>query len=247
MRTHRRLFLTASFAALATATPLGLAQTYPSKPITIVVPFSPGGPVDAMARLMASKMAERLSVPVIVENRTGAGGEIGMASVARSRPDGYTLLYTPNSIAIGPALFRKLPYDVEKDFVPVTQFISSTLILVVPPKTKATSVGELVALAKANPGKLNFGSSGVADPLQLGVEMLKTSANIDMIPIPYKGQGPMVQALLAGEVDLAIASMQLVAAAASCPACMSWITIRGSASITSNWIVNSFQVRMKTS
>ncbi len=185
------------------------AQPYPSRPITIVVPFTAGGAVDAMARLLAVKLAERTGESVVVDNRAGAGGAIGMASVARSKADGYTLLYTPNSIAIGPALYRKLPFDAEKDLVPVTQVIASTLVLVVPPRTAVGSVKELVSLARAKPGKLNFGSSGVADPLQLGVEMLKTSTGIDMQAIPYKGQAPMLQALLAGEVDLAIVSLQL--------------------------------------
>ena len=184
------------------------AQAYPTHAITMVVPFSAGGPLDAMARVLASKMAEGFSQPVVVENRTGGGGAVGMGSVARSKPDGYTILYTPNSLAIAPALYKKLSFDAEKDLLPVSQFASTTLVLAAHPRIGVNTVNELVALAKSKPGKLNFGSSGVADPLQLGIEMLKTMTGIDMLPIPYKGQAPMFTALLAGEVDVAVVSLQ---------------------------------------
>jgi tripartite-type tricarboxylate transporter receptor subunit TctC len=131
-----------------------------------------------------------------------------MASVAHAQPDGYTILYSPISIAIGPALYRKLAFDPEKDLAPVSQTVSTTLVLAAHPKAGVQAVKELVARAKAEPGKINFGSSGVADPLQLGMEMLKSMTGTDMLAIPYKGQGPMFQALLAGEVDVAIVSMQ---------------------------------------
>jgi tripartite-type tricarboxylate transporter receptor subunit TctC len=192
-------------AALASS---ALAQTYPSRTVTIVTPFSPGGPVDAMARVFAGKMSDSMGQPVIVENRAGAGGAIGMNSVAKAAPDGYTILYSPNSIAINPALYRKLPFNPEKDLAPISQTLSTTLILAAHPKLNIASVQELVALARAQPGKLNFGSSGVADPLQLAMEMLKTSTGVDMLAIPYKGQGPMFGALLAGEVDVAVVSLQ---------------------------------------
>jgi len=184
------------------------AQGFPNHNITMVVPFSAGGPLDAMARVLASKMAEGFGQPVVVENRVGGGGALGMGSVARSRPDGYTILYTPNSLAIMPAFYRKLAFDAERDLAPVSQFASTTLVLAAHPKIGVSTVNELVALAKSRPGKLNFGSSGVADPLQLGIEMLKTMTGIDMLPIPYKGQAPMFTALLAGEVDVAVVSLQ---------------------------------------
>jgi len=185
-----------------------LAQEYPTRNVIMVVPFAAGGPVDAMARLVGPKMAEGLGQPVVIENRAGASGFLGMGSVAHAAPDGYTILYSPISIAIAPALYRKLSFDAEKDLVPVTQIVSTTLVLAANPKANVQTVKDLVARAKAEPGKLNFGSSGVADPLQLGMEMLKTMTGTDMLPIPYKGQGPMFQALLAGEVDVAIVSMQ---------------------------------------
>lgn len=204
MKTLRILIL----AALAAAAGSALAQAYPSRTVTIVTPFSPGGPVDTMARVLAAKMNESLGQAVIVENRAGGGGTIGMNSVAKSEPDGYTILYTPNSIAINPALYRKLPFDAEKDLAPISQALSTTLVMAAHPKLRIGSVQDLVALAKSQPGKLNFGSSGVGDPLQLAMELLKTSTGIDMLAIPYKGQGPMFAALLGGEVDVAVVSLQ---------------------------------------
>jgi len=205
-----RTFLRGCFGVLLAAVlPANAgAQGFPTHTVTMVVPFSAGGPTDAMARVLASKMADGLGQTVIIENRVGGGGALGMGSVARSKPDGYTILYTPNSLAIMPALYRKLSFDPEKDLVALSQFLSTTLVMAAHPKLGVNTVGELVALAKSKPGKLNFGSSGVADPLQLGVEMLKTMAGIDMLPIPYKGQGPMFAALLAGELDMAVVSLQ---------------------------------------
>jgi len=197
------------FAFLSACACGAAAQTYPTRAITIVVPFSAGGAVDFMARLIASKMSEAVEHPVIVDNRAGAGGVIGMNSVAKAAPDGYTILYTPNSIAIGPALFRKLPFDPVKDLAPVTLATNTALMLAVHPKVPANTVQELIALARSKPGGLNFGSSGVADPLQLTVELLQTSTGISMVPIPYKGQAPMLTALLAGQVDLAVMSLAL--------------------------------------
>lgn len=187
---------------------LSFAQSYPARPITMVVPFSAGGPVDAMARVIAPKMSETLGQPVVVENRAGASGFVGMAAVAHAEPDGYTILYTPISIAISPALYRNLSFNPEQDLVPVSQVVSTTLVLAANPKLPVTNVQDLIRLAKSEPGKLNFGSSGIADPLQLGMELFKSMTQTNMVAIPYKGQGPMFQALLAGEVDVAIVSMQ---------------------------------------
>jgi tripartite-type tricarboxylate transporter receptor subunit TctC len=206
MTRFQRLLL--AFAIACGLTPNALAQSYPSRTVTIVTPFSPGGPVDTMARVFAAKLNESMGQPVIVENRAGAGGAIGMNSVAKAEPDGYTILYTPNSIAINPALYRKLPFNAEKDLAPISQALSTTLVIAAHPKLKIATVQELVALAKSQPGKLNFGSSGVADPLQLGMEMLKVSTGIDLLAIPYKGQGPMFTALLGAEVDVAVVSLQ---------------------------------------
>ncbi len=184
------------------------AQTYPTRTITVVVPFAAGGAVDVMARLFSAKISEGTGQPVVVENRGGGGATIGIGSVATAEPDGYKILYTPNSVAISPALYRKLSFNPETDLVPISQALSSTLVLVAHPKLNVTSVQELISFAQAQPGKLNFGSAGVADPLQLGVEMLKTATGIQAQAIPFRGQGPMFTALLAGEVDIGIVSLQ---------------------------------------
>jgi len=212
MKNNWRFLTFALLAACGLKASGALAQTYPTRPITMIVPFAAGGPVDGMGRVIASKMSETIGQTVVVENRAGASGVIGMNAVAKAEPDGYTILYTPISIAIGPALYRKLPFDPLTQLTPVTQIVSTTLVLAVNPKVPVNSVQELIALAKSKPGSLNFGSSGVADPLQLGMEMLMTSAGIDMLAIPYKGQGPMFAALLGGEVDVAIVSLQVALA-----------------------------------
>jgi tripartite-type tricarboxylate transporter receptor subunit TctC len=204
-----KVLLALFFAALAAVPGSANAQAYPSHTITIVVPFPAGGSVDALARMIGPKISERLGQPVVIENRSGASGMVGMGAVAKAEPDGYTILYTPVSIAINPALYRKLAFNTEKDFLPITQTVSSALVLVANPNLKVSTVTELVALAKARPGKLNFGSSGVADPLQLGMEMLKTSTNTEMLAVPYKGQSPMFLGLLGGEVDVAFVTLQL--------------------------------------
>jgi len=209
MRTRLAAIVWTWCAVLAIAPQRGLAETFPARPITLIVPFSAGGAVDANARMLALKLGERLKESVVVENRAGAGGAVGMAAVARAKPDGHTLLYTPNSIAITPALFRKLPFDVERDLTPVVQTLETKFVIVAARKAGLASLPDLIAAAKAQPGKLNFGSSGVADPLQLGMEMLRSRAGIDMVAVPYKGQAPMFQALLAGEIDVCIASFQV--------------------------------------
>src|SRR5262245_35687401 len=138
------------------------AQTYPARTITIVTPYAAGGAVDIMARVFAAKISENLGQPVIVENRGGGGGMIGMHTVATATPDGYSILYTPNSIAINPAFYRKPSFDAEKDLAPISLALSSTLVLVAHPKLNVSSLSELISLAKAQPHKINFGSAGVA-------------------------------------------------------------------------------------
>jgi tripartite-type tricarboxylate transporter receptor subunit TctC len=186
-----------------------LAQGFPTKTVRIVVPFPAGGAVDASARLLAPKLAETWKQPVIVENRAGAGGFIGMASVAKGEADGHTILLTPISLAIGPALYRKLSFDAERELTPVTQVVGTTLILLANAKAQVNTLKELVALAKSKPGALNYGSVGVADPLQLTMELLKLQAGIDIVPIVYKGQAQVATALLAGEVEVAVQSLSI--------------------------------------
>src|SRR5256714_4768775 len=180
------------------------AQSYPNKPIRLIVPFAAGGAVDVLARLIGSKLTDALGQPVLVENRPGVGGNLGADAVAKSPSDGYTILQTPNGMAITPALYRSLPFDAVKDFTPVTQLVSSTLILVASPHLKIASTRELIALAKSHPGRLNYGSSGVGNPLHLTMEMFKHAAGIDILAVPYRGDAQINAALIAGEVEVAV-------------------------------------------
>src|SRR5712691_309065 len=147
------------------------AQNYPNKPVRLIVPFAAGGAVDVLARLLGAKLSESIGQPVLVENRPGVGGNLGADAVAKSPADGTTILQTPNGQAITPALYRNLPFDPVKDFTPVTQLVASTLILVASPHLPISSTQELIALAKSKPGSLNYGSSGVGNPLHLTMEM----------------------------------------------------------------------------
>src|SRR5215470_1734267 len=144
-----------------------LAQGFPAKPVRIVVPFAAGGSVDALARVIGSKLSEQLNQPVVVENRPGAGGNLGADAVAKAAPDGYTILQNTVGQAIAPAIFKTLPFDVLKDFAPVTQLVATTLILVASPELPATSIPALIELAKSRPGRLNYGMSGAGNPLHL--------------------------------------------------------------------------------
>ena len=195
-----------AFAALLAALPLtdASAQTYPNQPIRIVVPFAAGGAVDTVARVVGQKMSESLGQPVVIENRPGAGGNLAGDAVARAAPDGYTVLLTTNGHAISPSLYRTLPFDAVKDFIPVTQLIESPLLLVASNKLSANSLQELIALAKQKPGVMNYGSTGVGNPLHLSMELLKRETGVDIANVPYKGDAPLNTALISGEVDLAI-------------------------------------------
>jgi tripartite-type tricarboxylate transporter receptor subunit TctC len=191
-------------AATIALTGAAAAQSYPSKPIRIVVPFAAGGAVDTLARMIGNKLSESMGQPVVIENRPGAGGNIASDAVAKAAPDGYTILQTTNGQAISPSLYRSLPYDATKDLAPVTQLVSSGLVLVAAPKVPVTSLKELIALAKEKPGQLNYGSTGVGNPLHLTMEMLKRAAGINMVAVPYRGDAPLNAALIAGQVDAAI-------------------------------------------
>src|ERR1700730_3680078 len=163
------------------------AQGYPNRTIRIVVPFAPGGGVDVLARLISIKLSELVSQPVVVDHRPGAGGNLGADVVAKSPPDGYTILLTTSGHASSPALYRALPFDPVKDFVPVTQVVATQFILVGSPKLSPTSLPDVIALAKSKPGSLNYGSSGTGAPLHLAMEMFQHAAGIDILHIPYRG------------------------------------------------------------
>jgi tripartite-type tricarboxylate transporter receptor subunit TctC len=186
------------------------AQPYPSKPIRIIVPFAAGGAVDVVARLIGARLADSLGHPVIVENRAGAGGTAGSDAVAKSPPDGYTILQNTNGQALSPALYRTLPFDTVKDFIPVTQLVATSTVLVANPKLPVKSLQDLIALAKARPGALNYGMTGVGNSLHLTMEMFKRAAGIDIQAIPYRGDALLNPALIAGEVDVAIVPIATV-------------------------------------
>jgi tripartite-type tricarboxylate transporter receptor subunit TctC len=200
----KRACLAFACILIAFASENASAQTYPNQPVRIVVPFAPGGAVDSLARVVGQKMSESLGQPVVMENKAGAGGNLAADTVARAAPDGHTILLTTNGHAISPSLYRTLPFDVMKDFIPVTQLIEAPLLLVASNKLPVNSLKELVALAKEKPGTLNYGSTGVGNPLHLSMEMLKKATGMDVAAVPYRGDAPLNTALIAGEVDLAI-------------------------------------------
>ena len=178
------------------------AQAYPSKPIKLVVPFPPGGPLDLAGRAIADHLAKAWGQPVVVDNKPGAGGNIGADLVAKSAPDGYTIVMGALSThAVNPHLFAKLPYDALKDFAPVTLVATTPNVLVLNPAVKANDVKELIALAKASPGKLSFASGSNGSAGHLSGELFKTLAGIDIVHVPYKGGAPAMQDLLGGQVQ----------------------------------------------
>ena len=194
-------------ACIVTTVGLAHAQpakqaAYPTKPVRLIVPFAPGGSNDIMARLTAQKFSEAFGQQVVVDNRAGASGIIGTDIAAKAPADGYTLLMMSLTLTVNPSLFRKLPYDTDKDLVPVTLVASAPLMLVVNPSVPAKSVKELIAHAKAQPGKLNFGSGGPGTTPHLAGEMLKTMAGMQMTHIPYKGGGPALADLVGGQIQL---------------------------------------------
>jgi len=178
------------------------AQTYPAGAMRIVVPFPPGGGTDILSRAVAQKLNEAWGVSVIVDNRGGANGTIGAAAVAKAAPDGHTLIVVPSGFAVNPSIYRNLPFDTVKDFSPVTQLASSPLVLVVHPSFPPRSVKELVALLKARPGDINYGSSGNGSPPHLATELFKLLTGTKMIHIPYKGAGPAAVDVIAGQIPI---------------------------------------------
>ena len=181
------------------------AQTqWPTKPVRIVVPFGPGGAIDVMSRLLASRMQEALNTPVIVENKPGMGGNLGANYVAKQPADGHTILYNTNGQAISPAIYKSLPFDPFRDFIPVSQLFASNLLLVGSPKLPANNLREFIALAKARPGALTYGSSGVGNPLHLTMELLKLKAGLDIQMAPYRGDAEIINALSGSDIDAAI-------------------------------------------
>ncbi len=192
----------AALLALAAFSSVAVGQAYPSKPIRFVAAFPAGGPSDMVTRAIGKRMAEILGQPVIVENRAGAAGNIGAEFVARSAPDGYTLLLGGSFVTIAPSLYRKLPFDPVKDFAPVGLIVTNQYLLVVHPSVPATTVNELIRLAKGRPGKMNYASAGIGSPPHLSAELFKTMAGLEIVHVPYKGASPALVDLIGGQVDL---------------------------------------------
>lgn len=195
--------LSVAFLFLACVLNASAQDPYPSRPVRLIAPFPAAGPLDLLARLVAQKLTEQWQKPVVVENVTGATGSIGTNAVARAAPDGYTLLVTVDiPLTMFPAVAKKLPYDPEKDFKPIANLARTDNGLFVNPALGVGSVGELVVLAKKQPGKLTFSSAGVASPAHFGGELFKSIAGIDMTHVPYKGAAPAMAAALSGEVSM---------------------------------------------
>ena len=187
--------------------PLAARAEYPERPVRIVVPVAAGGGVDVMARLLAQKLSERLGQNFYIENRAGAAGVIGSKFVTGSKPDGQTLLYTPSSLSLAVALAKVAPYDVAKDFSPIINVAISPYALVVNPSVPAQNLEELIAYAKANPGKLSFSSAGVGSVSHLAGEEFKSEAGIEMVHVPNKGMSPALRDVISGNVQLMFASV----------------------------------------
>jgi tripartite-type tricarboxylate transporter receptor subunit TctC len=203
MRIARRFRSLCILSMLAASTGL-FAQAWPSKPVTLMVPFAPGGTTDIVARPFAQALSEEFGQSFVVENRAGAGGTLAAGVAARAAPDGYTLFVATVAHTMATSLYKQLPYDFEKDFVPITLLASVPNILVVNPSVPAKSVQELVAYAKANPGKLSYGSAGNGSTEHLSAELFKSMTGVDMVHIPYKGGAPMMADLVGGQIQLAI-------------------------------------------
>jgi len=198
-------------AAMTLAATVSIAQSYPAKPVRLVVPFPPGGPADSVARILAQKLTDALGQNVVVDNRAGATGTIGAGIVAKSPPDGYTLLLgTSNELAMSPGLFEKLPYEPTRNFTPLSNVINFPNILVVNPHLPARSVAELVALARAKPGQLSFATSGIGSTNHLTGVVFQEIEKVKINYVPYKGGGPAVTDLMGGHVDTMFATMPSV-------------------------------------
>jgi tripartite-type tricarboxylate transporter receptor subunit TctC len=189
---------------LASLAGLAAAQAFPAKPVRLIVPFPPGGATDIIGRLVAAKMQEVWKQPVVVENRPGAGTVVGTDAVAKAAPDGYTLGMVVTAHVINPSLRSGLPYDTLKDLAPVTQVSAQHMAILAHPSFEANSVAELIALAKKNPGRINYATSGAGTALHLTIEMLKTAAGIDIVHVPYKGGAQATQAAVANQVPVVL-------------------------------------------
>jgi tripartite-type tricarboxylate transporter receptor subunit TctC len=201
---HRRQFLhlAAGVAALPAVTPIARAQSYPTRPVRLIVPLAPGGATDIVARLMGQWLSERLGQPLVIDNRPGAGGNLGTDAVVKARPDGYTILMASSTNAINATLYDKLSFNFIRDIAPVATISRNSLVMVVHPSIPAETVPEFIAYAKANPRKLNMASPGNGSPNHVSGELFKMMAGVDMVHVPYRSGGPALTDLLAGQVQV---------------------------------------------
>jgi tripartite-type tricarboxylate transporter receptor subunit TctC len=208
MKLWRRQFLHLAgvVAALPTLSRVAGAQSYPDRPVRVIVPYAPGGPTDVITRLLAQKLSERMGKQFYVENMGGGGGNIAMGRAARTASDGYTLLMVNPSYVINPTLYHKVPYEFEKDFDPVTLAVATTLVLTVHPSVPAHSVKDLIALIKANPGKYSYASPGTGTPGHLVGEMFRLSLGLDLVHVPFNSAGLAVGSAVAGHTPICFAS-----------------------------------------
>jgi tripartite-type tricarboxylate transporter receptor subunit TctC len=201
------LVVAASVAAIGLSAAAVHAQPYPSKPIRAVVPFAPGGSTDIVARAFGQKLAEALGQSVVIDNRGGAGGNIGAALIAKAAPDGYSLLFTTSYLMVNPFVFKDVPYDPVKDFAPISILAFAPMALFVNPQVPAHTVKEMVALAKAQPGKLNYSSSGSGGPPHLAGELFKLNAGVDIQHIPYNGAAPALTEMISGRIQMTFTTL----------------------------------------
>jgi tripartite-type tricarboxylate transporter receptor subunit TctC len=195
------LAVSVGMAGALLSSPAAMAQAFPNKPLRLICPFPPGGAVDIASRAIAQELSKNLGQPVTVENRPGAGGNIGGAEAARANPDGYTIFMTTSGIqAINPVLYAKMPFDPSKDLVPVSALVSLNNVLVLHPSIKASSVPEVIAMAKSQPGTMNYASSGSGTSIHMSGEMFKSLTGVNITHIPYKGSAPAMTDLLGGQV-----------------------------------------------
>ena len=203
--------VTIIFLAVLVLTAPGAAQNYPDRVVRIVNPYPPGGSVDVMARLLAQKLGENLGQQFIVENRSGGGGNTGSDSVAKAEPDGYTLLFTaPGPLTVNQTLYSKLTFDPATDFAPIALFATAPIVLIVNPGVPANNVQELIALARKEPGKINFASAGNGTTNHLSGELFKSMAKVDIVHVPYRGAGPAMNDLIGGHVQMFFDLMPVV-------------------------------------
>ncbi len=194
-------------AVLIGVAPPTARAAYPDRPVTIIVPFSPGGPTDIIARILGAALSKKLGQQFVIDNRAGASGNIGMAATARAKPDGYTLLLASTAIAVNQAFANNLSYDPIKDFVPISELVNSPSVIIVRSDSGINSLAELIKQAKANPNKFNYASPGVGTKSNLSGELFKLRAGVNMVHVPFRGAGPSTQAVLAGTTQVGVLAL----------------------------------------